>query len=117
MATGSFKSRGPGSTVDDAASQRNDSADPDQGGQAMPVIDQLRHEVPASTILAPLWASSGLEATDASVVDISDLTPQESLDVQDFAWVELPLLGGDGRITGVLCQRSGIAVPCVHAAH
>jgi hypothetical protein len=83
----------------------------------MPVIDQLRHEVPASTILAPLWASSGLEATDASVVDISDLTPQESLDVQDFAWVELPLLGGDGRITGVLCQRSGIAVPCVHAAH
>lgn len=82
----------------------------------MPVIDLLQ-EPPPTVILARLWTSArAFEIEEESVVDISDLTPELPRDAQGFAWVELPLLGAGGRITGVLCQHSRMAVPDEHPA-
>jgi signal transduction histidine kinase len=48
-------------------------------------------------------------APSGDVVDLSALaTRQSELSSSGFAWVEVPLLGEDGRITGVLCRRTGM---------
>ena len=44
------------------------------------------------------------------VVDLSALTAPETSS-SGFAWVELPTLGADGRITGVLCSSAGVDFP------
>jgi signal transduction histidine kinase len=46
------------------------------------------------------------------VVDLSALVARQSeLRPSGFAWVEVPLLGEDGRITGVLCRNSSFDFP------
>jgi signal transduction histidine kinase len=46
---------------------------------------------------------------DRDVVDLSTLVARQSeLSSSGFAWVEVPLLGEDGRITGVLCRNTGV---------
>ena len=49
---------------------------------------------------------------DDDVVDLSALVARQSkLSPSGFAWVEVPLLGADGRITGVLCRNTGVDFP------
>jgi signal transduction histidine kinase len=49
---------------------------------------------------------------DDDVVDLSALVARQSeLSPSGFAWVEVPLLGADGRITGVLCRNMGVDFP------
>jgi signal transduction histidine kinase len=49
---------------------------------------------------------------DDEVVDLSALvTRQSELSPSGFAWVEVPLLGADGKITGVLCRNTGVDLP------
>jgi signal transduction histidine kinase len=46
---------------------------------------------------------------DGNVVDLSALVARRAeLSSSGFAWVEVPLLGEDGRITGVLCRNRGV---------
>jgi signal transduction histidine kinase len=46
------------------------------------------------------------------VIDLSALVARQSeLSQSSFAWVEVPLLGADGKITGVLCRNTGIDFP------
>jgi signal transduction histidine kinase len=52
------------------------------------------------------------------VVDLSAaLARQFELSAPGFAWVEIPLLGPDGRITGVLCGSTGTDFPEGGLAH
>jgi signal transduction histidine kinase len=52
------------------------------------------------------------------VVDLSAaLARQFELSASGFAWVEIPLLGTDGRITGVLCGSTGTDFPEGALAH
>jgi signal transduction histidine kinase len=54
---------------------------------------------------------------DRDVVDLSALVPRQSeLSSSSFAWVEVPLLGEDGRITGVLCRNTGVDFPSLAPA-
>jgi signal transduction histidine kinase len=49
---------------------------------------------------------------DGEVVDLSVLIGRQSEpSPTGFAWVEVPLLGEDGRITGVLCRNSRVDFP------
>jgi signal transduction histidine kinase len=49
---------------------------------------------------------------DGEVVDLSALIGRRSeLSPTDFAWVEVPVLGEGGRITGVLCRNVGVDFP------
>jgi signal transduction histidine kinase len=51
-------------------------------------------------------------ASDDDVVDLSGLVARQSgLCPSGFAWVEVPLLGADGKITGVLCRNSSFDFP------
>jgi signal transduction histidine kinase len=48
-------------------------------------------------------------ALENDVFDLSTLVARQSeLSPSGFAWVEVPLLGEDGRITGVLCRNTGV---------
>jgi signal transduction histidine kinase len=53
-----------------------------------------------------------------SIVDLSALTsqPAETFSL-GHAWVELPTLGADGRITGVLCRSTVVDFPTDAPAH
>jgi signal transduction histidine kinase len=52
------------------------------------------------------------------VVDLSTLTAQlPETTSSSLAWVELPTLGADGSITGVLCRNAGIDFPTGVLAH
>ena len=49
---------------------------------------------------------------DDDVVDLSALVARQSeLSPSGFARVEIPLLGADGAITGVLCRNTGVGFP------
>jgi signal transduction histidine kinase len=49
---------------------------------------------------------------DDDVVDLSALVTRHSeLSPSGFAWVEVPLLDADGKITGVLCRNTGVGLP------
>jgi signal transduction histidine kinase len=49
---------------------------------------------------------------DDDVVDLSALVARRAeLSPSGFAWVEIPLLGADGSITGVLCRKTGVGLP------
>jgi signal transduction histidine kinase len=49
---------------------------------------------------------------DGDVVDLSALIGRQSeLSPTGLAWVEVPLLGEDGRITGVLCRNTSVDFP------
>lgn len=46
------------------------------------------------------------------VVDLSALAARQAeLFPSGFAWIEIPLLGADGSITGVLCKNTGVGFP------
>jgi hypothetical protein len=76
----------------------------------MPIVDLHEKQLPPSAIISSLWASNSV-ASDPSVVDISDLTPEQPLGVTGFIWREVPIVGPDGRITGVLCEDARIGIP------
>jgi signal transduction histidine kinase len=49
---------------------------------------------------------------DDDLIDLSALVDRQSeLSPSGFAWVEIPLLGADGGITGVLCRNTGVGFP------
>jgi hypothetical protein len=53
-----------------------------------------------------------------SIVDLSALTAQPSETFSSGrAWMELPTLGADGRITGVLCKSAAVDFPTDAPAH
>jgi signal transduction histidine kinase len=82
----------------------------------MAVINSLQQVLPASVILAQRWPPGASVIEDASVVDISDLTPDPLMEARGAAWIEVPLIGADGRITGVLCERAYVDIPMEHPA-
>jgi signal transduction histidine kinase len=63
---------------------------------------------PPEALLSPfeMPAAAGGE----EVVDLSVLAAPTDVS-SGFAWVELPMLGADGRITGVLCRCAGVDFP------
>jgi signal transduction histidine kinase len=76
----------------------------------MSVVNLRKGECPTSAILAPLKASHEATEEVAPVVDLSDLT--EPLQVtMGPAGIEIPLLGENGQITGVLCCNTRIGIP------
>jgi signal transduction histidine kinase len=57
------------------------------------------------------FEASNLHATD-DLVDLSCLTARRpEVPASGFAWVELPTLGADGRVSGVLCRSTGVDFP------
>jgi signal transduction histidine kinase len=49
---------------------------------------------------------------DEAVIDLSTLTTDRSgVSSPDFAWIEIPLLGADGKIAGILCRHTGVWFP------
>src|ERR1700749_4366290 len=49
---------------------------------------------------------------DDDGVDLSALVARRAeLSPSGFAWVDIPLLGADGSITGVLCRNTGVGFP------
>jgi signal transduction histidine kinase len=74
-------------------------------------VVQIHEELPPSVIISPLWRQKVRDPNDGSVVDISNLVLDSPNEDAAATWIELPLLGEDGRVTGVLCRRSPIGVP------
>jgi signal transduction histidine kinase len=49
---------------------------------------------------------------DDDVIDLSALVDRQSeFSTSGFAWIEIPLLGADGGITGVICRNTGVGFP------
>jgi signal transduction histidine kinase len=80
------------------------------------VVNSLKKECPASAILSPLQALSGATDEDAPVLDLSGLTTDPPQGACGLAWIEIPLLGENGQITGVLCRSARIGIPDEAAA-
>jgi signal transduction histidine kinase len=50
-------------------------------------------------------------SSDDGVVDLSAMVARKSeLSAPAFAWIEIPLLGEDGRVTGVLCRNTRLGI-------
>src|ERR1700733_11091670 len=65
---------------------------------------------PSEALLMTLRAPE--RSPDNDVVDLSPpITQQSEVSPFGFAWVEIPLLGADGKITGVLCRNTGVGFP------